>query len=42
MKSRIWLDGGEEKSISDKGVKSQNDKYSRTGTLYVSQNIGSQ
>lgn len=41
MKSRILVGGSERKSISGKGVKSQNDKYNLTGALHVSQNRGS-
>lgn len=36
MKSRILVGGDEEKSISGKGVKSQNAKYSVTGASHAS------
>lgn len=41
MKSRILVGGDEEKSISGKGVKSQNAKYSVTGASHASQNKAS-
>ena len=42
MKTRILVSRDEGKDISGKEVTSQNEKYSVTGALYVSQNKGSQ